>query len=274
MALTDQTFLQLITRLAHELNDCVTLAATTNGTTTTFVDNVNVNASRESYDGWEWFGTSSPNSDVIATVTGTSTNTITITPAVTSTTTSSTALLVNKRGRGFRIQDYKRAINGAIQDFNGAALIPTVETITPVFDMDDGYLTVPATLAEAYRIEYQNTEGRWREVKRAFPSGGDGWTAEPSNAVIRIEGEPGWMADTYTVRIHGYKRQALLTSLTDACSFDSGGIVARAAYLLCRSAMDRDPKFAQMTLIFKNEGDAALSRLRTLRAPGTVQIRT
>ena len=273
MALTDQTFLQLITRLAHELNDCVTLAATTNGTTTTFVDNVNVNASRESYDGWEWFGTSSPNLDVITTVTGTSTNTLTLTPAVTSTTTASTALLVNKRGRGFRIQDYKRAINGAIQDFNGAALIPTVETITPVFDADDGYLTVPDTLAEAYRIEYQNTEGRWREVKRAFPSGGDGWTAEPSNAVIRIEGEPGWMADGYTVRIHGYKRQALLSALTDTCAFDSGGIVARAAFLLCRSALDRDPKFAQMVLIFKNEGDSALSRLRTLRAPGTVAAR-
>lgn len=273
MALTDQTFLQLITRLAHELNDCVTLTATSNGTTTTFVDNVNVNSSRESYDGWEWFGTSSPNSDVVATVTGTSTNTLTITPAVTSTTTSSTALLVNKRGRGFRIQDYKRAINGAIQDFNGTALIPTVETIASVFDMDTGAITVPATLAEAYRIEYQNGEGRWREIKRAFPAGADGWTAEPSNALIRIEGEPGWAADGYEVRIHGYKRQALLSGLSDTCAFDSGGIVARAAYMLCRSALDRDPKFAQMVLVFRQESEEALGRLRTLRAPGTVTCR-
>ena len=273
MALTDQTQLQLLTRLAHELNDCVSLTATTNGTTTTFVDNVNVNSSRESYDGWEWFGTSSPNSDVIATVTGTSTNTITITPAVTSTQSSNTALLVNKRGRGFRIQDYKRAINGAIQDFNGTALIPTVETIASVFDADTGAITVPAELAEAYRIEYQNSDGRWREIKRAFPAGADGWTAEPSNAVIRVEGDPGEMADGYTVRIHGYKRQALLSGLSDTCAFDSGGIVARAAYLLCRSALDRDPKFAQMVLVHKNESDEALSRLRILRAPGTVTCR-
>ena len=273
MALTDQTYLQLITRLAHELNDCVSLTATTNGTTTTFVDNVNINSSRESYDGWEWFGTSSPNSDVIATVTGTSTNTITITPAVTSTTTSSTALLVNKRGRGFRIQDYKRAINGAIQDFNGTALIPTVETIASVFDMDTGAITVSATLAEAYRIEYQNSDGRWREIKRAFPAGADGWTAEPSNAVIRVEGDPGWSADGYTVRIHGYKRQALLSGLSDTCSFDSGGIVARAAYLLCRSALDRDPKFAQMILIYRTEAQEAMGRLRTLRQPGTTAVR-
>ena len=274
MALTDQTFLQLITRLAHELNDCVALTATTNGTTTTFTDNVNINASRESYDGWEWFGTSAPNLDVIATVSATATNSITITPAVTSTQSSNTALLVNKRGRGFRIQDYKRAINGAIQDFNGTALIPTVETIAAVFDMDDGYLTVPSTLAEAYRIEYENSDGRQREIKRAFPAGGDGWTAEPSNAVIRIEGEPGWAADGYTVRIHGYKRQALLASLTDVCAFDSGGIVARAAYLLCRSALDRDPKYAQMVLVYRQEAQEAMGRLRILRQPGTVSVRT
>jgi len=148
-----------------------------------------------------------------------------------------------------------------------------VETIASVFDVDDGYITVPATLAEAYRIEYQNSDGRWREIKRAFPAGADGWTAEPSNALIRIEGEPGWSADGYTVRIHGYKRQALLSGLSDTCSFDSGGIVARAAYLLCRSALDRDPKFAQMVLVHKNESDEALSRLRILRAPGTVTCR-
>ena len=273
MALTDQTFLQLITRLAHEMNDCVALEATTNGSTTTFVDNVNVNASRESYDGWEIFFTSSPNLGEIATVTGTSSNTITFTPALTSTTTGSTAILVNKRGRGFRIQDYKRAINGAIQDFNGTALIPTIETISPVFDADDGYLTVPADLAEAYRIEYQNTQGRWLEVKWASRAGSDGWTAEPSAAVIRIEGPPADAANGYTVRIHGYKRQALLSALTDTCAFDSGGIVARAAYLLTRSALDRDPKYAQQVLLYRQEAEEAMSRLRVLRDPRTRTVR-
>ena len=206
MALTDQTFLQLITRLAHELNDAMSLAATSNGSTTTFVDNVNINSSRESYDGWEWFGTSSPNSDVIATVTTTSVSTITITPAVTSTTTGSTALLVNRRGRGFRIQDYKRAINGAIQDFNGLARIPVVETIAAVFDADTGTIAIPADLAEAYRVEWQDSSARWREVKPSLVDGGNGWTAEPANAVIRIEGDPAEQVDGYTVRIHGCMR--------------------------------------------------------------------
>ena len=274
MALTDQTFLQLITRLAHELNDCVALTATTNGTTTTFIDNVNVNASRESYDGWEWFGTSSPNSDVVATVTGTSTNTLTITPAVTSTTEDSTAILVNKRGRGFRIQDYKRAINGAIQDFNGIALIPTIETISPVFDASSGTLAVPEDMAEAYRIEYEDSSGRWREIKRAFPAGGNGWTPEPSAAVIRIEGDTAHAADGYTVRIHGYKRQPLLDDLDDTCGFDAGGIVARAAFLLTRSGLDRDSRFAQSVLLYRQESEEGLNRLRILRQSGTALVRT
>ena len=273
MALTDQTFLQLITRLAHEMNDCVALTATTNGSTTTFRDNVNVNASRESYDGWEWFGTSAPNSDVIATVTNTATDTLTLAPAVTSTTEDSTAILVNKRGRGFRIQDYKRAINGAIQDFNGIALIPTIETISPVFDADDGYLSVPADLAEAYRIEYQESSGRWREIKRAFPAGGNGWTPEPSAAVIRIEGDAAHAADGYTVRIHGYKRQPLLDDIDDTCGFDAGGIVARAAFLLTRSGLDRDSRFAQSVLLYRQESEEGLNRLRILRQPGTVLVR-
>jgi hypothetical protein len=261
MALTDQTYLQLITRLAHEMNDCIAVTATSNGTTTTFVDNVNINASRESYDGWEWFGTSSPNLDVIATVTGTSSATITFTPAITTTASTNTALLVNKRGRGFRIQEYKRAINGAIQDFNGTALIPTIEAIAAAFD------------AEAYRVEYQDSQDRWREVRRALSPGADGWTAEPSGAVIRIEGPPKYEIDGYDLRIHGYKRQALLSALTDTCSFDSGGIVARAAYRLTMAALDRDPKYAQQLLIFRQEADEAMSRLRVLRQPGTVSVR-
>lgn len=273
MSLTDQTFVQLITRLAHEMNDCVAVAATSNGTTTTFVDNINVNASRESYDGWEIFFTSTPNLGLVATVTGTATNTITFTPAVTTTASTNTAILTNKRGRGFRIQEYKRAINAAIQDFNGTALIPTIEAIAAAYDAEDGTIAVPSTTAEVYRVEFQDSDDRWREIKRALTPGADGWTAEPSNAVIRIEGSPSWAADSYSVRLHGYKRQSLLTALTDTCSFDSGGIVARSAYLLTRASLDRDPKYAQQILIYRQESEEAMSRLRVLRQPGTVQVR-
>jgi hypothetical protein len=56
MALTQATLLELVGRLANDLDDRVDLTATSNGTATTFVDTVNINAMTRSYDGWEWWG--------------------------------------------------------------------------------------------------------------------------------------------------------------------------------------------------------------------------
>lgn len=276
MALTQATLLELVARLAGDLDDRVDLAATSNGTTTTFVDNVNINSSARSYDGWEFWGTSSPNANVIATVTATSSATITLTPAMTSTTTASTAVLVNKLGRGFRIQEYKRAINAAITDFNGIARIDTIETIGTAFDEETQTIAMPATLAEVYKVEYQDSAGYWNEIRRATPRGGFGWTAEPAAAVIRIEGAPGYIADGYTVRLHGYKYQDQLSAQADVCQFEPGGIVARAAYYLCKGAIGhRDARFGQQALLYKEESEAMMRRAkaRSTRQAGTQKVR-
>lgn len=273
MALVQATLLELVTRLANDMDDIVSLTATGNGSTTTFVDNVNVNATRESYDGWEFWGTSSPNAGIIATVSGTSGSTITFAPAMTSTTTSSTAILVNKRGRGFRIQDYMRAINNAITDFNGIARIESIQNVATAFDADTGTATVPTTMLEAYKVEYQNSEGIWCEIRKATPRGGYGWTAEPANAVIRIEGPPAYDANGYTLRMHGYTMQAALSSQSDVCYFDAGGITARAAFYLCRGGVSRDSRYAQMVLLYKEESENLMRRARITRRPGTVAVR-
>jgi len=276
MALTQATLLELVGRLANDLDDRVDLTATSNGTATTFVDTVNINAMTRSYDGWEWWGTSSPNANVIATVTATNTNTITLTPAMTSTTSGSTAMLVNKLGRGFRIQEYKRAINAAITDFNGIALIETIESIGTVYDVETQTITIPASLKEVYRVEYQDSEGYWQEIRRATPMGGYGWTAEPSAAVIRIEGNAAYSADGYSVRLHGYKLQDQLSAQADVCYFEPGGIVSRAAYYLCKGAIgSRDARFGQQALLYKDESEAMMLRAkaRSTRKPGTQVVR-
>ena len=273
MALTQQTLVQLVTRLANDLDDCVELTATSNGTTTTFVDNVNINSSRESYDGWEWWGTSSPNANVIATVTGTSSATITLTPAMTSTASTNTAILVNKRGRGFRIQDYKRAINAAILDFNGVARIETIDSIATAFDEDDGTISPAATTCEVYKVEYQNSDDIWTEIRKATPRGGYGWTAEPSAGVIRVEGWPASEADGYSIRLHGYKFQDALSSQSDVCYYEPGGILARAAYYLVRGGISRDPRYAQMVLLYREESEAMMRRAKITRRAGTVSVR-
>lgn len=273
MALTQATFLQLVTRLANDLDDLVELAATTNGTTTTFVDTVNINANTRSYEGWEFWGTSAPNAGVVATVDGISVSTIVLTPAMTSTQSGNTAILVNKLGRGFRIQDYKRAINAAITDFNGVGRIETIETIVAAFDASDGTIAVPATMAECYRVEYQDADGIWCEIRKATPLGGYGWTAEPANAVIRIEGNAGWNADGYAVRLHGYKFQDALSAQTDVCYFDPSGIVARAAYYLLKGGTQRNSDNASKVLLYQEESEKMLRRAKVTRKSGTVTVR-
>lgn len=271
MALTQATFLQLITRLASDLDDLMILEATSTGTTTTFIDNVNINNSRDSPDGWEFWLYSQ---DAVATVSQSSGSTLTLTPALpTNPLTGADAYLVNKRGRGFRIAEYKRAINNAITDFNGVARVETVETISPVYDEETQTVTIPATLAEVYRVEYQDSAGFWQEIKRAAPRGGYGWTAEPSNAMLRIEGYPAYLADGYAVRLHGYKFQEQLSATTDVCYYEPGGIVARAAYYLCKSAISRDARYAQMVLLYKDESEAMMRRAKITRQPGTQKVR-
>lgn len=275
MALTQATLLELVGRLANDLDDRVDLTATSDGTATTFLDNVNINSMARSYDGWEFWGTSAPNANVIATVTATASATITLTPAMTSTTTGNTAMLVNKLGRGFRIQEYKRAINAAINDFNGVARIETIETISPVYDYETQTIAVPATLAEVYKVEWQDSEGTWNEIRRATPKGGYGWTAEPSAAVIRIEGNAAYVADGYSVRLHGYKFQAELSAQSDLCYFEPGGVVARAAYYLCKGAIgSRDARFGQQALLYKEESETMMRRAKVTRQPGTTKVRT
>ena len=60
-----------------------------------------------------------------------------------------------------------RAINAAITDFNGVGRIETIETIVAAFDASDGTIAVPATMAECYRVEYQDADGIWCEIGRA-----------------------------------------------------------------------------------------------------------
>lgn len=275
MALLQTTLLELVGRLANDLDDRVDLTATTNGSTTTFVDTVNINEMTRSYDGWEFWGTSAPNADVVRTILSTATNTITFTSALTSTTTGNTAMLVNKMGRGFHIQEYKRAINAAISDFNGIARIEMIDSIAQVFDASNGTITPGEDTCEVYRVEFQDSGGAWNEIRRATPRGGYGWTAEPAGGVIRIEGDAAYSADGYAIRLHGYRFQEQLSAQSDLCYFDPGGIVARAAYYLCRGGVGRDSRFATMVILYKDESETMMRRAkaRSTRRPGTVKVR-
>jgi hypothetical protein len=274
MALTDQTRAQLRRRVADVFGDLVALTATGNGTSTTFVDTLNVNSGAESFDGREIFFTSGSNSGLTRRITSTTpaSGTLTFTTSVTSTATSDTAEVYNRRNRGITVNEYHRAINNAIEECNGIALAQVIETIAAAYSATDQTIAMPATLFEAFRVEWQDSDDQWREVKKSL-RGGQGWTAEPSAAVIRIEGRPAWQADTSSIRIHGYARAAPLTTDAGTCPFDGHAIVMTAAYRLCLSKITSDPAFGSMVLTLKEEYERAQARLQVTREAGTVQVR-
>lgn len=275
MALSDSTLLHLRRDVADVFGDYIPLAFTANGTTTTLIDTVNVNVMAETYDGMELLFTSSPNDGLLARVTDTAgnTGTLTFSPARTSTVAANTADAFNKRSRGFRVAEYTRAINASIEEFNGMGLIPMIEDVSGVFDMSTGTFAVPASMREAYRVEFQDTDNIWREIPHGRPRGGYGWTAEPSEEVIRIEGNPGFMADSNSLRIHGTGLQATLSAGTDTCALNHYAVVCAASYRLCLMGMDRDPMFGQKIGVRLQEYERSKPRVSSVRHPRSVIVR-
>ncbi len=275
MALTDQTLAQLRGRVADRFGDRVVLDATANGTTTTFVDTANVNSGAESYDGRQILFTSGSNAAKVGRITATNTNgTLTFTPAQVSTATGDDAELYNKHGRGFLVAELHRAINGAIEELHGIALVPVIESIAAVYDSDTQTVAMPATTREVCKIEYENSDDQWTEIKRSVRRGTAGWTAEASAGVVRIEGNPARFADTYAVRLHGFKEQAALSVDADVCSYDGHAVVAIAAYRLCMANLRSDSFYGSLMLTLQGEYEKSLTRARTPRPAGCVKVRS
>jgi hypothetical protein len=275
MALTDQTRAQLRARLMDVFLDGVQLTFTANGSTTTCLDTFNVNTGSESFDGRDIIFTNSTNIGLVSRITGTNatTGTLTFAPARTSTLSTETADVVNRRGKGFTAGEYHRAINSAIEEINGLTLVPVISSISDAYSVSTQTFTVPTTVKEIYLVEYQDGNDDWREIPPAGSRGGIGWTAEPSAGVIRIKGNVAEMADGYSLRTHGYAEQAALTSETSVCAFDGAGVVAMAAYTLCRGALDRDQRFGTMLLTLKDDYEKAKARMWWLRDPQSVIVR-
>jgi len=275
MALMDQTRKQLRQRVASLFDDITSLTATGNGTTTTFVDTFNVNTGAESFDGCEIHFTSGSNLDLDSRITTTtaSTGTLTFTPARTSTATSDTAELYNRRNKGFRVQDYHRAINQAIEEYQGVALIPVIESIAAAYDAETQTFAIPSTTLEVHTVEFQDADGIWQKIRPARPRGGEGWTFEAASSVIRIEGDPAWEADGYSLRVHGYKRQDALTADTSVVPFDSTALVYTAAANLCLSKVGSDQRYGSMAASFLQMASRNAGRARTLRVPGSGRSR-
>lgn len=272
-----QTFAQLRQRLADKFEDLVQLTATANGNVgkTTLIDTYHINPGTEHYNGRDVLCTSGTNAGLKRRVTGTAdtTGTLTLNTALTAATaTNDTFDVFNRRGRGFTIDQYNRAINNAINDAFPASVIEVVATITGAFDVDTPEITVPSSLVEVSALEAQDSTGDWRIVPKARSRGGDGWYPDKASGQLRLYGRNAWTVDTLSLRVFGLGRQATLSAESDICAIRPEFIVAHAAYHLALGAVGNEDMAVRVNSL-KRELDEQRVMIRKFREPSSAKVR-
>lgn len=268
------TLAQLRQRVARRFGDYDPLTATSNGTTSTFIDTTRINTATESCVGRELLASDGTSHFVTAQVDAT--GTLTFTPVVASATTTATAQLAslfNKRGKGFKSWDYKDAINDAINDAYPLGLIEMYDDVVATLNRETPAITVPVAFTHVHTISFTDSDGFLHVLPQGSKTNEVGWTADPAEGKIRILGRAGWLADGLAVNFTGYGRQDTLTAESDTCALNAEYIVARACYHLSYAALDKDAKFQQAATTYLNESQKIRTRIRTERRPGTVRVR-
>jgi hypothetical protein len=260
-----QTLAQLRIRVAQRLGDHVPLTFTTNGTTTTCIDTRAINTATEDCKGRAILFSDGTVSRVTAQVDATST--LTFTPAVSNANlveAGDVAHMFNKRSKGFTPQEYKDAINAAINDAFPLGLIEVTDETSAAFSEDTPEITVDTSLVYVHTVEWEDADGFWSTIPAATRTNQYGWIADGASGQIRLLGYPARVADGYLLRTVGYGRQDVLTAESDSCALNAEYIISRACYHLCMGNMDKDPVFGQWVGVFLNESDKKRSRIRTL----------
>lgn len=276
------TLRELRRAVADRFGDLTQLTTTANGdnsTFTTLIDALNVNGGSEHFNGRMLLVTSGTYANHKARITGTadSTGTLTFTPAAGGRIVSGVTVDVfNRRGIGFTIAEYDRAINNAIDDAFPLGLIEIVDPLTSgeATSTDDvTTITVPVDLYEVFAVEWQDDDDLWREVPKATRTNLFGWKAT-ADGIITITGLPQEDTEEHSLRLRGYGRQDQLTADTDACLLPKEWVVARAAYHLALGALMRGSEYGALAQQFAREAEMVRTRLRTVRRANSERVRS
>lgn len=283
------TLRELRRAVADRFGDYLQLTTTANGAggsdLNTLIDTLNVNAGAEHFNGRQIHIVSGDHAGHKARVTSTadSSGTLTFTPKAPGQIVSGVLVDVyNRRGTGFQIQEYDRAINNAIGDAFPLGLIDTIEAVSSGSITKNDYITtitVDAKFLEVYALEWQDDEDVWREIIKATKTNGYGWKARP-DGVIELTGLPQDNSEENPLRIRGYARQDALTesaftgTQTPTCGLPKEWVVARAAYYLALSAVMRGQEYGALAQQFAREAEMMRTRLRTIRRPSSERVRS
>jgi hypothetical protein len=224
-------------RVGLLLRDYTEIEATADGTMSTVVDSLNLNA-----ESGDWMhaqllcsGGTALNLGEKRRVLGNVQASGTISLAVdlpTNTQEGDTFDLFCLRGQGFLIQHYDRAIKTSIDNARNeyhVALGPT--TLVSAFAFDNPDITLPDEYEIVYRVEYQDEAEDWVEIPVAKRPGlyAEGWFAQGLSGTIRVEGCYRDWADGRAIRVLGYGPHPSVSEDSDLIALDQEWVILTAA---------------------------------------------
>lgn len=203
------------------------LTATDAGSTSTFVDALNLAVENNSFAGRLGYFSGGTAGNLYRTVRIESntkgTTQLTFTPTVpSSTATGDTLELYNRDGQGPTVGEIHNAINRCIAFVAESVLTEVLDT-ADTFDVDAPTLDVPSTWRRVIAVEYQDDLDDWHAIPPAD------LLADPVNRTMRIDHWPRVLADTRQVRLRGYTIAGALAADTDSTAVDAEWLIWEAA---------------------------------------------
>jgi hypothetical protein len=264
---------ELVVKCARRLGDAVMIEATTTGTLTTFVDTLHVDADRRHWAGSQifFYEELQNNFGLSRIISGCTTNTLSWAVSITNAPISGNdAVIVNARGKGFEIDEYRNAINDGISRLRGVVM-QHVQNEPGLVTLDDT-VAVPAALNELYAVSwYDSSCERWNVVPKARGRNGDGWSVEDVST-IRITGDLLRGFTGVDLRFSGYAYQEELDAYGDDLTIAETPVIEYAVMSLNKAGIERDNRNAILFTPNENDAKTAMTRYRTVRQRGTVVV--
>ena len=251
------------------------LAATANGTTTSFIDTERLQGPDNAYRGALLYFAGGANLGTYRHVQSSSQSAAQLTwgtPA-TSTVAGDEAELWNLRGEGVDPVQVNEAINDAIANLAKNAWIPVNGNVAAAFDQTVATVAVPAALTRGmYGVDYQDRvdTARWIEVDGGGEDPTVGWWYDRANAVVAVGGWWRTFLDAATLRIRGYGGTAALAADTDATPIDAEAIVTEVVRLLVMTNAVKNPDLDRYLQATGGEGAAKRSFATGRPSPNTI----
>lgn len=254
MSVTRSWLRRRVGRLTRQM---FVVKATSAGTTTTFVDQINLSDPSDSLlnrIGWVASGTSANLYTTIrVTDSDETTTTITFVPALASSTATNDEIeLWNEMDQGIVPAEVHELIDLAIESVADAHPIPAIEA-AQTFDKDSPVLDMPSTWRWFEGADWQDVSGFWHPIWERF------LRVDEASRTVEILNQAAVNADTLQVRLRGSTRPSALSSDTSTTTVNAEYILKYCCYhvlLMAGHTMMESMALERWASTFKQEAEA------------------